>query len=229
LFKIYIKGLYPILKQKIKRRNTWNSFIVLFLITFSILFCSINWTPYKHISESVLQHQLTVEKYAKKYEIERYIPYLLSIIEVESGGKGMDVMQSSESLGLPRNSLTTDESIEQGCRYFSELVIVAERLDCDFSSVLQSYNFGIGYLYFVAENGKKNSLELAELFSKNYSNNEMVRYNNAIAIEYNGGWRYNYGNMFYASLIQKNVSILEKETNVWRKHKDDKQKTYKQK
>ena len=42
---------------------------------------------------------------------------LLAIIQVESGGTLEDVMQSSESLGLPPNSLSTEESIKQGCKY----------------------------------------------------------------------------------------------------------------
>ena len=42
-----------------------------------------------------------VEKYAKEYGISEYVPYLLAIIQVESGGTAEDVMQSSESMGLP--------------------------------------------------------------------------------------------------------------------------------
>lgn len=33
-----------------------------------------------------------------------------------------DVMQSSESAGLPPNSLSTEASIKQGCIYFASLV-----------------------------------------------------------------------------------------------------------
>ena len=55
---------------------------------------------------------------------------LLAIIQVESGGTLEDVMQSSESLGLPPNSLSTEESIKQGCKYFSELLAAAETKGC---------------------------------------------------------------------------------------------------
>lgn len=56
-----------------------------------------------NLSAEVLKHQPTVEKYAKKYGVEDYVNYLLAIMQVESGGTAVDVMQSSESLGLPPN------------------------------------------------------------------------------------------------------------------------------
>ncbi|MFQ9126318.1 MAG: lysozyme family protein [Butyricicoccaceae bacterium] len=37
-------------------------------------------------------------------------------------------MQSSESAGLPVNTLGTEDSIKQGCKYFAELVAKADRL-----------------------------------------------------------------------------------------------------
>ena len=59
-----------------------------------------------NLSAEVLKHQPTVEKYAKEYGISDYVNYLLAIMQVESGGTGTtDVMQASESLGLPLNSL----------------------------------------------------------------------------------------------------------------------------
>ena len=54
------------------------------------------------VSEEVLKHRAMVEKYAKS-DITEYVPILL--IQVESGGTMEDVMQSSESAGLPPNSL----------------------------------------------------------------------------------------------------------------------------
>ena len=77
-----------------------------------------------------------LEKYARESGIEEYLNVLLAIIQVESGGTLEDVMQSSESLGLPPNSLSTEESIKQGCKYFSELLAVAETNGCDLNSVI---------------------------------------------------------------------------------------------
>src|SRR5690625_5904731 len=78
------------------------------------------------VSADVLRHQPMVEKYAQEYGISDYVSTPLAIIEVESGGKLPDVMQSSESLGLPPNSLDTEASIQQGTKYFSDLLRSAE-------------------------------------------------------------------------------------------------------
>ena len=68
-----------------------------------------------NLSADVLKHQPMVEKYARESGITEYVNVLLAIIQVESGGTATDVMQSSESLGLPPNSLSTEKSIKQGC------------------------------------------------------------------------------------------------------------------
>ncbi len=65
-----------------------------------------------NLSAEVLKHQPMVEKYAKEYGISEYVNVLLAIIQVESGGTAEDVMQSSESMGLPPNSLSTEDSIK---------------------------------------------------------------------------------------------------------------------
>src|SRR5699024_12759046 len=57
------------------------------------------------ISSKVLKHQPTVEKYAEKYGVSDHVPTLLEIMEVESGCELEDVMQCSESLELPVNTL----------------------------------------------------------------------------------------------------------------------------
>ena len=63
-------------------------------------------------SNSITNQKSIVEKYAKEYGISDYVNYLLAIMQVESGGTGTtDVMQASESLGLPLNSLSVEESI----------------------------------------------------------------------------------------------------------------------
>ncbi|HHA9037083.1 TPA: lysozyme family protein [Streptococcus pneumoniae] len=146
-----------------------------------------------NVSAEVLAHKPMVEKYAKEYGVEEYVNILLAIIQVESGGTAEDVMQSLESLGLPPNSLSTEESIKQGVKYFSELLASSERLSVDLESVIQSYNYGGGFLGYVANRGNKYTFELAQSFSKEYSGGEKVSYPNPIAIPINGGWRYVYG------------------------------------
>ncbi|PQD50608.1 C40 family peptidase, partial [Enterococcus faecium] len=117
--------------------------------------------------------------------------------------------EPSESLGLPPNSLSTEESIKQGVKYFSELLASSERLSVDLESVIQSYNYGGGFLGYVANRGNKYTFELAQSFSKEYSGGEKVSYPNPIAIPINGGWRYNYGNMFYVQLVTQYLVTTE--------------------
>ena len=157
-----------------------------------------------NLSQEVLKHQPTVEKYAKEYGISDYVNYLFAIMQVESGGTGTtDVMQASESLGLPLNSLSVEDSIKQGCKYFSELLKSAEAKGCDINTVVQSYNYGGGFIDYVAKHGKKYTFELAVSFAKDKSGGVKVTYKNEISIKENGGWRYNYGNMFYVMLVQQ--------------------------
>ena len=162
-----------------------------------------------NVSPEVLKHKPMVEKYAKEYGISEYVNYLLAIMQVESGGTAVDVMQSSESLGLPPNTLDTESSIKQGCKYFSELLKTAEAQGCDINTVIQSYNYGGGYIDYVAGNGKKHSFNLAENFSKEKANGKKVTYTNPIAVARNGGWRYNYGNMFYVELVSQYLSTAQ--------------------
>lgn len=155
------------------------------------------------ISQNVIDYRPTVEQYAQQYDIEEYVDLLLAIMQVESRGEGNDVMQSSESMGLPVNSLMPEASIQQGCYVFSQLLDYGEQLGCDLNSMIQAYNFGITYLDYVAENGKVHTFDLAQSFSKEMSGGEKVDYVNALSVERNGGWRYNYGNMFYVELVRQ--------------------------
>jgi hypothetical protein len=155
------------------------------------------------VSEEVLVHKPMVEKYAKEYGVEEYINVLLAIIQVESGGTAEDVMQSSESLGLPPNTLAREESIKQGVKYFASLIQTSERNGSDLNAVIQSYNYGGGFLGYISSRGNKYTFELAESFSREYSGGEKVSYPNPIAIPINGSWRYNYGNMFYVQLVSQ--------------------------
>ena len=160
-----------------------------------------------NVSAEVLAHKPMVEKYAK-YGVEEYVNILLAIIQVESGGTAEDVMQSSESLGLPPNSLSTEESIKQGVKYFSELLASSERLSVDLESVIQSYNYGGGFLGYVANRGNKYTFELAQSFSK------VFRWRKSVLPQshshtYQWGWRYNYGNMFYVQLVTQYLVTTE--------------------
>ena len=134
-----------------------------------------------NLSAEVLKHQPMVEKYAREYGISEYVNVLLAIIQVESGGTAEDVMQSSESLGLPPNSLDTESSIKQGCKYFASLLSSCKNQGIDDLNVaIQSYNYGGGYVGYVAGKGKKHTFNLAESFAREKSCGKKVTYTNPI-------------------------------------------------
>lgn len=190
------------------RPSKFSVFLLGLLFAFS-LFCSIliaiKTTPKSSNLLSQSEISSLIAQTAEKYGISDHLNELEAIVKVESNGQSEDVFQSSESLGLPPNTLSVYESIEQGVKYYKELIDKAERLGLDQDSVFQAYNFGSGFLDFVAANGGHYTPELAEEFSKVYSSGRIVSYPNPIAIESNGGWRYDYGNMFYVQLIHQNL------------------------
>lgn len=106
-------------------------------------------------------------------------------------------------MGFPPNSLSSEESIKQGCKYFSELLASTESKGFDISTVVQSYNYGGGFIDYVADRGKKYTFNLAENFANEKSGGSKEKYDNPIAVKENGGWKYSYGNMFYVLLISQ--------------------------
>ena len=158
------------------------------------------------LSDNTISYTQDVKDAADNEQIEDYVNYLLAIMEVESHGIGTDVMQSSESAGLPPNSFKTpQESIAQGAKYFASCVMKASEKECDINTAIQAYNYGTGFIDYVAENGKAYTLDLAIAFAEEKSGGKQVAYKNQIAIDYNGGWRYAYGNMFYAQLVNQYI------------------------
>ena len=177
--------------------------VILAVLGFLLFFRKSDKEENHTLSDNVLQHETLVDQYVKEYGIEEYKDYILAIIQVESAGIGEDIMQSSESLGLSPNSLGKEESVRQGCAYFSTLVSYGKSLGCDMESVVQAYNYGMGFLDFVAQNGKAYSFELASQYASQMSGGNTVAYTNPLAFEVNGGWRYTYGNMFYVMLVEQ--------------------------
>ena len=154
------------------------------------------------LSDSVLQYEDLVKYYAEEEGIEEYVPVLLAIMEVETKGERADVMQSSESAGLEPNSLSPEASIAQACDYFRGLVDRTEEIDVDLNTIIQAYNYGPGYMYYIAENGGVHSFDLAVEYAREMSDGRTARYTHPIADD-NGNWMYLYGNMYYVKLVEQ--------------------------
>lgn len=164
-----------------------------------------------NLSPEVLQYKTLVEKYAKEAGISDQVPVLLAIMMVESGGRGMDVFQSSESLGLPVNTLGTEASIKQGVTHYKNCLDAANQLKNDQWTAVASYNFGGNYNNYIAKNGNKHTTKLADTYSRTVvapslgnTSGLTYPYLNPVAIPYNGGYLYlNGGNFFYPDLVKQ--------------------------
>ncbi|MFC3041217.1 lysozyme family protein [Virgibacillus xinjiangensis] len=116
------------------------------------------------ISEEVYQYRPLVEKYAEHYEVGDHVNVILAIMMQESGGRGNDPMQSSESYCGERGCIEDPElSIQQGVRHFASVLAEA---DGDLPLAVQSYNFGRGFISYMEEAGQEYSQEAAIAFSQ---------------------------------------------------------------
>lgn len=122
------------------------------------------------LSPDVMQWEGKVVEELNKYGLVRYKDLVLVLITLESGGLVPDVMQSSESLGLPPNTLTDpNESIEAGVKLLKEAIDLMNTHNVDIQTVIHSYNYGTGFIPYIANNGGKWTQRLADKFSDSYA------------------------------------------------------------
>lgn len=137
-----------------KRKMIW---IVMPILSMLMTACESSYGYYgkADIPPIVEQWREEVEFYADMYEVAEYVDVLLAIIAQESGGdeeRTPDIMQCSASAGLPSNTIKNPiESIRQGTWYFSNLLSQGTDRGVDMDSVIQSYNFGAGYIDYIAD------------------------------------------------------------------------------
>lgn len=130
---------------------------------------------YEPLSPEVIAYQETIEKYAKKYGMEDYVPIISAVMMQESGGKGTDPMQASEcpyNTKYPKKPNGIEEpeySIEVGIHYLSDCFKQAGVKDIfnndHISLALQGYNYGNGYIQWAITNFGGYSKANAKVFS----------------------------------------------------------------
>lgn len=144
-----------------------------------------------------------------------YVDLILAIITVESGGTGTkDIMQSSESAGLPPNTFRTEEeSVRQGINYLKNIINVLKSynrgLENNFKLIAQSYNFGSPFAHHIGDKNLDYSLDVAEAYSRDIlapangnPTSKTVPYNNPVAEVLGKPYRYlNGGNFLYGELV----------------------------
>lgn len=147
------------------------------------------------LDEDVLKWEYTVLNELRKYNREDYLDLVLVIIQLESGGRVKDVMQSSESAGLAPNAIQDEQkSIEQGVKYLNDLIIAQTNHEVDIQTLIHSYNYGIGFISYVANNGGQWTQKLADDFSSTQAKQM--------------GWR-SYGDPSYVSKAMKYLTVDE--------------------
>ena len=160
------------------------------------------------VSPTVLRYKSQVQAECNAAGISDYWPYILAIMQAESGGRSEDIMQSSESLGLAPNSLSTNESIRQGVIAFKTALKRAQGKGItDIETVIQAYNYGPGFCDYVAKNGGAYTLELAEEFSRVMAGSDRkIRYVNAISTAHGKEYIYGYGNFHYVDVVKQYIT-----------------------
>lgn len=152
------------------------------------------------VSAEVAAARGIVTEYAKKYGIEEYVDLLLAIMHQESGGRGNDVFQASESLGLPPNTLGYVDSIKQGCKITSDRIRAAGvKSPSDIDGIklaLQGYNFGGGYITYALKEDGRWTQENTFAYAKKHSKGKR---NVGKKIEQFGPWHY--GDQYYTQHV----------------------------
>lgn len=168
--------------------------------------------------QQVMTYESQVEAAVESNNIADYKNIVLAIIYTESKGRSNDLMQSSESAyGKQQMIDTPEESIEIGVAFLAQSITKAREADVDIWTAVQAYNFGLEYINFVQDRGGKNSIKLAEEYSKEIlspllgnDTEKTYRYYRPQAVLYNGGYLYNNGgNMFYADLVKMNLQFIK--------------------
>ena len=127
------------------------------------------------LSEEVLAYTSVIQRYASQYGIPEYVSALQAIMMQESGGRGTDPMQCSESPYNTRfphspGSITEPEySIEVGVRTFADCISQAgcstpQDLD-KLKLAWQGYNYGNGYIGWALQRGgytEANALQFSQ-------------------------------------------------------------------
>ncbi|AXI10718.1 hypothetical protein CUC15_18000 [Oceanobacillus zhaokaii] len=204
-------------RKKTLKKALFQSFITMILL-FGVFFVisiisMVNYdtkheavNPGPRISDEVYNYRPLVDKYAEEHGIADYVDVLLAIMMQESGGRGNDPMQSSESYCGEIGCIDDPElSIKQGVYYFSKVI---EDANGDLKLAIQSYNFGLGFIHYVLEQTGGYTQEIAIDFSQemyqNAPDKSIYRCLREEAKEYDAC----YGDIYYVKSVMAYRDVL---------------------
>lgn len=179
------------------------------------------------LSPEVLKWKTLVDNEATKQNASEYVPLILALIQVESGGRGTkDIMQSSESAGFSVNHWSSEEqSVRQGIKYIMSIVTNLKSYnkgyEKNFKLIAQSFNFGSAFASYVGKRGGDYSLSIAEDYSRTVvapslgnSSGQKYAYINAVSTRLGKQYLYlNGGNFMYGEKISEYMGTVKEKGN----------------
>ena len=184
--KLSVQGITAAIQKGVvalEKMGKWiaaggSAFLLVFILIVGIIAgaaFSSNSESSESLSEEVLAYTSVIQQYASQYGIPEYVSAIQAIMMQESGGRGTDPMQCSESPYNTRfphspGSITEPEySIEVGVGTFADCISQAgcstpQDLD-KLKLAWQGYNYGNGYIGWALQRGgytEANALQFSQ-------------------------------------------------------------------
>ena len=184
--KLSVKGITAVIQKGVvalEKMGKWiaaggGAFLLVFILIAGIIagaaFSSSSENS-ETLSDEVLAYTSVIQQYASQYGIPEYVSAIQAIMMQESGGRGTDPMQCSESPYNTRFSYSpgsiTDPnySIEVGVQTFADCISQAgcsSPQDMDkLKLAWQGYNYGNGYIGWALQRGgytEANALQFSQ-------------------------------------------------------------------
>lgn len=152
----------------------------------------IEYTSSLNIPPEVERYRSVVQLECNANGVPELVDVVLALITQESYGRLADIMQSSESQGLPPGTITDPNlSIKVGVKYFAGVYKSAKEKASKnvIETTLQGYNFGIGFVSWAIKRDGGWTQENAIEFSRIHSNgsqrsNGTYRYGDQLYVQH---------------------------------------------
>ena len=184
--KLSVQGITAAIQKGVvalEKMGKWiaaggSAFLLVFILIVGIIAgaaFSSNSESSESLSEEVLAYTSVIQQYASQYGIPEYVSAIQAIMMQESGGRGTDPMQCSESPyntrfpHTPGSITDPDYSIEVGVQTFADCISQAgcsSPQDMDkLKLAWQGYNYGNGYIGWALQRGgytEANALQFSQ-------------------------------------------------------------------
>ena len=184
--KLSVKGITAVIQKGVvalEKMGKWiaaggGAFLLVFILIAGIIagaaFSSSSESS-ESLSDEVLAYTSVIQQYASQYGIPEYVSAIQAIMMQESGGRGTDPMQCSESpyntkfSHSPGSITDSNYSIEVGVQTFADCISQAgcsSPQDMDkLKLAWQGYNYGNGYIGWALQRGgytEANALQFSQ-------------------------------------------------------------------